>query len=329
MADVIAEAGVMMFQNARIGIVVPCFKVKKHLLDVISSIPEWIDGIYLIDDACPEKSVQYVMSVLSDSRIKVIYLKNNGGVGYAVKQGYLMALNDNQDLIVRIDGDGQMDLNYLVNLIKPLVMGEASFAKGNRFFDIEHVSRMPKRRIFGNIGLSFMSKFSTGYWEVFDPNNGYYAITNNALKQLPLEKIDNRYFFESDQLFRLGLNRTKIIDVPIPARYGTEVSNLNILQAFFEFSFKHTRNFVKRVYFNYFLKDFNLGSLEFILGSILLNFGIVTGVISWIIGINSGNPTPLGRLILVAMATLSGLQFLLGFLAYDMNRHTLQTERNS
>jgi dolichol-phosphate mannosyltransferase len=319
----------MVFQNAKIGIVIPCFKVKKHLLEVISSIPEWVDGIYLIDDACPEKSVQYVMDILSDSRIKAIHLKKNGGVGYAVKQGYSMALDDNQDLIVRIDGDGQMDLNYLANLINPLVTGEASFAKGNRFFDSEEISRMPKRRIFGNVGLSFMSKFSTGYWEVFDPNNGFYAMTSKTLKQLPLEKIDNRYFFESDQLFRLGLNRTKIIDVPIPANYGAEVSNLNILQAFFEFSFKHIRNFVKRIYFNYFLKDFNLGSLEFILGSILLNFGLVTGAISWIIGMNSGDPTPIGRLIIVAMATLSGLQFLLGFLAYDMNRHTLHTVRNS
>jgi dolichol-phosphate mannosyltransferase len=322
------KAGSLMFENAKVGLVIPCFKVRKHLLEVIASIPKWVDSIYLIDDACPENSVQRVMNILSDSRIKATYLKKNSGVGFAVKQGYLMALDDNQDIIVRIDGDGQMDLSYLAKLINPLIMGEAAFSKGNRFFDIDDISKMPKARIIGNVGLSFMSKFSTGFWDIFDPNNGYHAITNKALKQLPLDKIDNRYFFESDQLFRLGLNRTKIIDVSIPANYGNEVSNLNILQAFFEFNYKHIRNFWKRIYYNYFLRDFNLGSLEFILGSILLTFGLVTGAISWIIGINSGIPTPIGRLMLVAMATLSGLQFILGFLAYDMNRQTLQTAKN-
>jgi len=318
-----------MFHNARIGLVIPCYKVKNQLSEVISSIPEWVDGIYLIDDACPEKSVQYVMNSVSDSRIKVVYLEKNGGVGYAVKQGYLMAVEGNQDLIVRIDGDGQMDLNHLADLLMPLIKGEADFSKGNRFFYVEDISKMPKRRIVGNIVLSFMSKFSTGYWDIFDPNNGYNAITSRALKQLPLDKIDNRYFFESDQLFRLGLNRVKIVDVPIPAKYGTEVSNLNIFVSVFEFTFKHIRNSLKRIFYNYFLREFNLGSLEFILGTLLLNFGLLLGSISWIIGMGTGAPTPVSRLILIAMTTLSGLQFILGFLAYDMNKQTSHSAKNS
>jgi dolichol-phosphate mannosyltransferase len=312
-----------MFRDAKIGLVVPCYKVKNQLPKVISSIPKWVDAIYLIDDACPEKSVQHVMNSVSDPRINVVYLEQNGGVGYAVKQGYLMAIEGNQDIIVRIDGDGQMDLNYLPDLLIPLINQEADFSKGNRFFHIEDISKMPKGRIVGNVGLSFMSKFSTGYWDIFDPNNGYNAITRKALKQLPLNKIDNRFFFESDQLFRLGLNRVKIIDVPIPANYGTEISNLNIFVSFFEFTFKHIRNSFKRLFYNYFLREFNLGSLEFILGTILLNFGLLVGSISWIIGAETGAPTPVSRLILIAMTTLTGLQFLLSFLAYDMNKQTL------
>ena len=318
-----------MLQGATIAIVIPCYKVSKHLPSVVDSIPVWIDKIYLVDDACPEKSVANLLELNSDVRISGIFLQTNLGVGGAVKQGYRSCLNDGIDIVVRIDGDGQMDLEKLPKLLEPIISDGASFAKGNRFFNIEDLVRMPKRRLVGNLGLSFFSKFSTGYWDIFDPNNGYNAISGSTLSKLPLEKIDNRYFFESDLLFRLGLIGAKVIDVPMPAVYDQETSNLSILKSLFEFPYKHIKNLFKRIFYNYFLREFNLGSLELVLGTFLLTGGIISALFSWITGIQTGIPTSIGRQMLISMMILAGLQFSLGFLSYDMYRTSSATKNST
>lgn len=312
-----------MYQGSTIAIVIPCFKVNNHLLNVVKSIPDWVDRIYLVDDACPENSVRNVQDKLSDKRVTAIYLSENLGVGGAVKEGYLKCLREKFDIVARIDGDGQMNLQLLSKIIDPLVSGDADFTKGNRFFNIEDLQKMPKKRIFGNLGLSFLSKFSTGYWDIYDPNNGFNALNIQTLSVLPMEKIDNRYFFESDLLFRLGLVRARVIDVPMPAIYGQEVSNLSEIKSFFEFLYKHLRNFNKRIFYNYFLREFNLGSLELLAGSVLFSYGVSTAMYSWIMGMGSGVPTAIGTQILVAMTTLSGIQLLLGFLSYDMQSQSV------
>ncbi len=309
-----------MIQELRVGVVIPCYKVSQHLLSVLNSIPEWVDRIYLIDDACPQNSVQVTLAKTSDPRIVPILLKSNIGVGGAVKSGYVRCLDDEIDIVVRVDGDGQMDLKMIQALLHPILSGDADFTKGNRFFNIEDLVKMPKRRIFGNIGLSFFSKFSSGYWDIFDPNNGFNAISCSTLRKLPLDKIDNRYFFESDLLFRLGLVGTRVTDVSMPAIYGEESSSLSIVKSLFEFPFKHLRNLLKRIFYSYFLREFNLGSLELVSGSILLAGGVLSALFAWFTGMQSGIPTSLGRQMLISMMILSGLQLFLGFLSYDMYR---------
>jgi dolichol-phosphate mannosyltransferase len=305
--------------DVAIAVVIPAYKVKVHLLAVIQSIGPEVKNILVIDDACPEKSGEYVMANVSDPRVEVIFHKTNLGVGGAVKTGYKRALQLNSDVVVKIDGDGQMDTSRISDLASPILEGLADYAKGNRFFDVEAVRAMPKIRIFGNLGLSFLTKLSSGYWKIFDPANGYTAINREKLKSISLDKVDNGYFFESDILFRLNLLQAKVTDVQMPAIYDNEKSNLRIRRVLFEFPLKHLRNFVKRIVYTYYLRDFNLASIELPLGIFLSGFGLILGAFAWVNGIVTSTPTQTGTLILIAMSNLAGLQLILAFLSYDTN----------
>jgi len=204
----------------------------------------------------------------------VIFHENNQGVGGATITGYKESLKIDADIIIKIDGDGQMDPGLVEKFIKPIANRQADYTKGNRFFWIEGLGSMPPVRLFGNAILSFMSKLSTGYWQIFDSNNGYTAIHANVLRLLPLDKINKRYFFESDMLFRLNTLRAMVMDVPMRAKYENETSTLSVNYSVFEFSYRHSINFIKRIFYNYFLRDFHIASVEWLLGTILLLFGI-------------------------------------------------------
>jgi dolichol-phosphate mannosyltransferase len=300
-----------------ITVVIPSYKVRSQILDVVESIGPEVQKIIVVDDACPEKSGDLVKLSTKDPRVEVIFHATNLGVGGAVKTGYRRAIEIESDIIVKIDGDGQMDTSEIHKLINPIRNGHADYTKGNRFFDVEGVRAMPKIRIFGNLGLSFLTKLSTGYWRVFDPNNGFTAVSKSKLKFIPLEKVDNGYFFESDMLFRLKLTDAKVIDIPMPAHYGNEKSSLRISRVLIEFPFKHSRNFLKRIAYTYYLRDFNLASIELPLGLILSGFGLLLGAYNWVHGIVTNTATQTGTLILIAMSFLSGLQLILAFLSYD------------
>jgi dolichol-phosphate mannosyltransferase len=300
-----------------IAVVIPAFKVKTHILEVISSIGPEVQKIIVIDDACPENSGDLVKAKSKDRRVEVIFHDTNLGVGGAVKTGYKRALELDSDIIVKIDGDGQMDSTRIEELVSSIRCGLADYSKGNRFFDVEAVRSMPKVRIIGNLGLSFLTKLSSGYWRIFDPNNGFTAISRVKLMTLPLEKIDDRYFFESDMLFRLNLVDAVVKDVSMPAIYDNEKSNLKVRRVLLEFPYKHSRNFTKRILYSYYLRDFNLASIELPLGIILGSFGSILGIISWFHGISRGLPTQPGTLILSSMSILAGLQLVLAFFSYD------------
>jgi glycosyltransferase involved in cell wall biosynthesis len=242
----------------------------------------------------------------------------NQGVGGAVMTGYRAALEDGEDVIVKVDGDGQMDASLIPNFIEPILAGEADYTKGNRFFDLEEIRAMPGMRIFGNAVLSFMTKLSSGYWDLFDPTNGYTAIHADVARRLPFKKISSRYFFETDMLFRLNTLRAVVIEVPMDAKYSDEVSNLKISKIIVEFFVKHFRNFMKRIFYNYYLRDLSLASIELPLGVILFLFGTVFGGWHWFFAISEGTTTPAGTVMLSALPTLMGLQLVLAFLAYDI-----------
>ncbi len=302
----------------RIAVVIPCYRVGSAILDVLASIPALVERIHVVDDACPEGSGALAAAQCMDQRVVVHTHACNQGVGGAVITGYRAALADGANIVVKMDGDGQMDPAALPQLIGPIVRGQADYTKGNRFYDLAQIGRMPGVRIFGNAALSFMSKLSSGYWDVFDPTNGYTAIHARVLAKLPLHKISRRYFFETDMLFRLNIGRAVVVDVPLDARYGTETSNLHVSQVLFDFGYKHVRNTFKRLFYNYFLRDMSLASIELVMGALFVSVGVVLGAWFWFESANTGITASAGSVMLVALQIIVGLQLILGFLAYDI-----------
>lgn len=301
-----------------IAVVIPCYKVSAHIIDLIGQIDCNVSAIFVIDDCCPEKTGRLVETTVTDARVTVIYHAANQGVGGAVLTGYQAAIEAGADIIVKIDGDGQMNPCLIPDFIAPILSGEADYTKGNRFFDLEEIRAMPKIRLFGNAVLSFMTKISSGYWDLFDPTNGYTAIHADVARHLPFEKISRRYFFETDMLFRLNTLRAVVVDVPMDAQYGDEVSNLKISKIVGEFLVKHARNFVKRIFYNYYLRDMSLASIELPLGALLFVSGCSFGIYHWIHSLQEGVTTPAGTVMLAALPILMGTQLMLAFLGYDI-----------
>lgn len=301
-----------------VAVVIPCYKVTRHILEVIAGIGAEVRRIYVVDDACPEDSGRFVQANVNDPRVRVLFHAENQGVGGAVMTGYQAAIADGAEVIVKVDGDGQMDPALIPDFIWPILAGEADYAKGNRFFDLEEIRAMPKVRLFGNAVLSLMAKLSTGYWDLFDPTNGYTAIHADVARHLPFAKISKRYFFETDILFRLNTLRAVVVDVPMDAKYGDEVSSLRISKIVGEFLVKHARNFIKRIFYNYYLRDLSLASIELPLGLVLLVAGISFGGYHWLESAREGVVTPAGTVMLAALPILMGLQLVLAFLGYDI-----------
>ena len=302
----------------KIASVIPAYKTKNYILKVISEIGPEVDAIYVIDDKCPEESGKYVSANCDDKRVTVLYHEINKGVGGAVKTGYKKAYEDGSDIIIKVDSDGQMDTALIPMMIKPIINGEADYVKGNRFFDLESLSKMPRLRLFGNSVLSLVNKFVNGYWNIMDPTNGFTAIHKNALKRLPLDKISDRYFFESDMLFRLGIIRAVIMDIPMKAKYADEESGLSIKRILFEFPPKYINRYIKRIFYNYFLRDFNVATIELIFGLILFLTGVCFGIYHWYISTKFMVPATSGTVMLAALPTILGFQLLLSALQFDI-----------
>ena len=307
-------------QAWRVAVVIPCYRVRRHILDVIAAIGSECAAIYVVDDACPEGSGRLVEEECADPRVRVIFHDVNRGVGAAVITGYKAAMAEDATVIVKIDGDGQMDPAEVPRLVGPILRGEADYTKGNRFHSLANIHRMPRARIAGNAALSFVTKFSTGYWDIFDPTNGYTAIHTAVAEQLPLDRLARGYFFESDMLHHLGLVCAVVRDVPIDARYADEHSGIRLKSAIARFSVMHAANTVRRLFYNYFLRDFSAASIELLLGAGLLAFGGIYGSLQWLEWRDRGVGAYSGTVMLAALPVILGTQLLLAFLGYDVAR---------
>lgn len=301
-----------------VAVVIPSYRVRPHILGVIDAIGPEVASIFVVDDACPDESGRLVQERCTDPRVTVIRRETNGGVGAAVKTGYVAALEAGSDIVVKLDGDGQMDPGRIPQLVRPILQGRADFTKGNRFFNPEDVRRMPKLRVLGNVGLSFLTKMSSGYWHVFDPTNGFTAIHREALRWLPLSKIADGYFFESDTLFRLGTLRAVVVDVPMPAFYGDEQSGLRVRRVLLPFLLGHLVASMKRVAYMYYLRNFSVASLELMLGMPALLLGIFLGARYWLESLQAGVTATSGQVMLSALPIIVGAQLLLAFIQFDV-----------
>ena len=302
----------------KIAVVIPYYNAAKHIVSVLNKLPNIITKVYIVDDCSPQALPKEALSAFSN----IEYLKNlkNLGVGGATKTGFTKAIEDKMDIVVKVDADDQMDTSYIKDLVAPLVNGEASYAKGNRFRDFKALKKMPITRKIGNLGLSFLTKAATGYWNNFDPTNGFFAIKTETLKRLDLDEISNRYYFETSLISQLYFQDAVIKDVPMPAIYGDEKSSMSVWKMPFVFFPKLIKTFFNRLFKSYFVYDFNISSIYILIGTPLFLFGFIYGIYNWWFYSSQSLFAPTGTIMLVTLTIIVGFQLLLQAVHYDITK---------
>ena len=305
-------------QSCKVGVVIPCFRVRETLPTVVRNLPGWIDVIIVVDDACPEKSSEVLKGASTDSRLIVLLHPTNQGVGGAMMTGFKRALEECCDIIVKVDGDDQMDATYLPNLLHPIASGLCDFTKGNRFIHLESLRSMPLVRRIGNSGLTLLTKFASGYWHISDPTNGYLAIHKEALRLLSFGRISRGFFFETSLLIQLNILRAVAFDIPIPARYQNERSSLSVMRAAFGFPPRLIRGLLQRILWRYLFYDISATTFCLFSGLAMTFAGVVFGTLRWTQGGMSGEVQSAGTVALALLPTIIGLQLLLQALVLDV-----------
>ena len=299
--------------------VIPAYEVSDHILGVVRKTLDFVDHVVVVDDACPQVSGELVLGEFSkNQRVTVLFHNENVGVGGALKTGYRWALENEFDVVVKIDGDDQMDPALVPQLVEPLLQNVADFSKGNRFESPRSVRTMPKLRLIGNGLLSLMNKVASGYWSINDPTNGFIAIRSDKLRALEFELLSDGYFFELDLLYRLSIVRGRVFELPMVATYKGEKSNLNIFRVSVTFPFMLFRNLSRRILYNYYIRDWSVGSIELPVGLGLLVWGVVFGLNSFSEAQMAGEGVSAGQAVATAISVILGFQLLLSFLSHDI-----------
>ncbi|MDR0990430.1 MAG: glycosyltransferase family 2 protein [Propionibacteriaceae bacterium] len=306
-----------MYKGAKVGVVVPAYKEEAHIASVIDTMPEYVDRIVVVDDCSPDKTGE-VARQAADKRTEVITLPENQGVGGGILTGHKRFMELGLDVSVVMAGDGQMDPNYLPQLLDPIVDHGYGFTKANRFFSSKSFEGMPKHRIFGNVLLTFLTKASSGYWNLVDPQNGYTAVTTEALQRLPLEKIHKRYDFENDMLIWLNIASVRAQDVSIPAVYGNETSTMKLTRVAPRILWTLIWGGWRRMWRKYILWDFSPIALLLIAGLFLTVFGVVVSLWATIWSLTNGVSASTGTWLLGVAPAIVGIQFMLQGLVLDI-----------
>ncbi len=305
-----------MKNSNSIAVVIPFYNASKHIINVISKLPKAINTIYIVNDCSKEEIPKEKLQKFTN----IVYLKTdkNLGVGGATKLGFKKAIEDNIDIVIKVDADDQMDTSYIDQLISPLLRNEAQYSKGNRFRDFKALKDMPFLRKTGNLILSFLTKAATGYWNNFDPTNGFFAVKTKTLKTLDFDNISNRYYFETSLIAELYFQKAIIKDLAMPAIYGNEKSNMKVWKMPFVFIPKLFKTFIKRIIKSYFVYDFNISSIYILLGIPLFLFGVIYGIYNWWYFVSNNMLAPTGTIMLVTLTIIIGFQLLLQAIHYDI-----------
>jgi glycosyltransferase involved in cell wall biosynthesis len=269
-----------------------------------------------VDDASADDT-SAAAKAADDGRVDVITLSDNLGVGGAIMEGHRHVLGGDADVAVVMAGDAQMDPAYLANVLDPIADGTAQFTKANRFYGPGTFKGMPRHRIIGNIALSFLTKAASGYWNLFDPQNGYTAIHRKALERLPLERIAQRYDFENDILIQLNILRVRARDVPVPAVYGDEVSGMRLMSVGPRIVLRLWRGFWHRMWWKYVLQSFSAVALLFFSGLASMFFGLAVGVFVLVNTLGPPIASP-GTVLLSVAPMLTGLHLLIMAMVLDI-----------
>lgn len=312
------EGSELGYKNKTIGIIVPAYNEELLIADTLQSIPEYVDKIYVVDD-CSKDNTFEIIGKLSGTDPRIIGIRHevNKGVGAAIATGYKRALEDDINIAGVMAGDNQMDGKRLSKLLDPIVEGKADYTKGNRLMSSEFRKGMSKWRILGNIVLTFLTKMASGYWNLMDPQNGYSAISRNALKDLDISSLYPRYGYCNDILVKLNVYGFMVMDIAMPSRYGKEKSKIRYINYIPKVSWLLFRDFLWRLKMKYILFSFHPLVLFYILGFILMPIGISGIIFSLYIKFILGESLFV-RGVLSLLLTIIGMQFLFFAMLFDM-----------
>lgn len=301
----------------KIGVVIPCFMGGDITLKLISDVLNYADIVVLVDDKCPLHTGKKVKESNINSKVHIIFNERNMGVGGSTKKGFEWLLKKDCQIIIKMDADYQMNPSDIPKMCNPILKNECDSTKGNRFTNFEKLIKMPKIRLIGNVFLSYLTKFSTGYWEIFDPTNGFIAFNAETLREINFSKTDNRFFFETEILFRCALQNIVIKNVSIDANYFSNYSSLNPLKEIYPFLIKNIKLIVKRIIYQYYILDFNVGSIELFLSLIFGIFAFIIGIYLFIVSNITNVLASAGTVSIFIILSIIGIQFFLSFIYYD------------
>jgi glycosyltransferase involved in cell wall biosynthesis len=309
-----------------IAVVIPAYRVASLITDVIARVPPEVNHIIIVDDASPD-NLQEVLQQIPDQRLIVLCHKTNRGVGGAMKTGFTKALELAADIIIKIDGDGQMDPQLIPDFVVPILADHADITKGNRFAHLSCLRQIPLIRRLGNLALSFLAKMASGYWHVFDPCNGYIAIRASLLHGMALHRLGERYFFEISLLCEAYFAQAVLEDIPMVPVYGHETSSLNALEMLKDFAPRLIWRSMYRVFMSYFMRDFNVASLFLVAGIPALGFGVVWSVYHWIQSFRLQIPASTGTVMIGVLAIVLGFQLILQAVVLDVENEPGRNRR--
>lgn len=299
-------------------VVVPAHDEEAHIGDVLGTMPELVDEVVVVDD-CSTDGTAEIVRAAEDARVRLMCNPVNEGVGGAMAAGYKRALEGGGDVFAKVDGDGQMDPADLPKLLDPIADGRADYAKGNRFLGRDSLASMPPVRLVGNVVLTFMTKFASGYWHVFDPQNGYTAVTRELLERIDLEGLSKGYSFENDMLVNLNIHLARVTDVAMSSRYGDEVSKMRIWRILFQFPLFLFRAFWRRVYQRYVLRDFSPIVLFLVVGIALFGWGALYGLYALWRSTTTGVFASTGQVMVSVLPLIVGFELMLQAVVLDIN----------
>jgi glycosyltransferase involved in cell wall biosynthesis len=293
-----------------VGVVLPAYNEADHIGDVIVTLPEWVDRIYVIDD-CSTDDTAGAVAKLPDERIVLISHETNTGVGGAMITGYRQGLDDGVDILVKMDADGQMDPEDMWWLCSPIADDLIDYSKGNRFYVVNANRAMPAKRKFGSVVLSFMTKIASGYWHVFDSQCGFTAVRTGMLRLIDLDRIATDYFFENDMLIALNPVGARVADVPTATRYGSEISDVSITRVALTFPPRLIGRWWSRMIRKHFVLDFSAVGVLIMFAVPLVLFGVIYGGYNWYLSAQQGVPATTGTVMLAVLPIIIGTQMAL------------------
>lgn len=307
-----------MYQGKTLSVVIPAYNEERLIKITLDSIPNYLDKIYVIDDGSSDNTFQIINNA-AETRPNIIPIKHdkNKGVGAAIITGYKKSLEDNIDISIVMGGDNQMDPRYIPILVEPIIRGTVDYTKGNRLLSKYYTKGMSSWRLFGNSILTLLTKISSGYWSIMDPQNGYTAISREVLESVDLNSIYTKYGYCNDLLTKLNVFGFRVLDIAMPAKYGNEKSKIKYSTYIVKVSWLLMKNFFWRLKTKYIILSLNPIPFFYFAGLVLTPLGIALGIYSLYYKlILEGDLFVRG--VLSLLIVIIGIQFLLFAMLFDI-----------